>query len=805
MKTIIFYYSLMLCTISAYSQEHIPNVTFPISGGAFFYHPASKALLLAGGSSVIPDSIQSDVWKWDGKVWTKITAKGPGSRRFFMGALNTKTGELNFYGGMDASYKPKRDMWYFNGKRWTKMTTNDIGTHDHHNMVYMNHLDAFLVYGGNINGYPNFDSTTWILKNGQFTKMNIPGPGPRWHYGLVYDKLRKKAVLYGGGEKPDEHWEFDGVKWTKIITKENPGRRLYHQMVYNDDSKTIILHGGWTNQNPRDAGNYTPRTTWEWNGTAWKKIAEEHIHARALGYDANRKVIVALGYTGNPENSNMALWEMENGKWQQVMDYPKWSPFEIVTKQVEQFPNDFLALAKYADMLEWQTKQYAEAEAAYKKLEVAYPQNTDYWNGLVSVLSAQGKIKDAQVYLEKISKAGLLNKSVYIRLAGRLRQENKITESIIYLIKITELEPVATNFYNLGCAYALSGNKDKAFALLNKAANNGFTARNYFENDGDLASLKNDNRWATLMQKLDAPFNGNTPYKRAHHEMVYDEVNKSVLLIGGSTPLNGGNSFKFFNDIWKYNSNGWSKIVNAGDERSGIRLAYDSKRNKLYSFGGFTTDNQSSGQLRVLENNEWKLLSDIPEMKGAESGFAYDASRDKFIAFGGSAGRGLVNNTTWEWDGTAWKKMEGQSPEGRQAFAMIYDSKRKRTVLFGGGGTTPDKKFGDTWEFDGTAWTKVSDSGPGERRAPGYTYDSKRGMLIIFGGSGKDGIKGDTWGWEGAAWKKLADTGPAPRMMGYMAYDKDRDRIVLFGGRLGWPNDADDTWEWDGVKWNEVK
>ncbi len=296
---------------------------------------------------------------------------------------------------------------------------------------------------------------------------------------------------------------------------------------------------------------------------------------------------------------------------------------------------------------------------------------------------------------------------------------------------------------------------------------------------------------------------GNAPPKRAHHEMLYDETNKSVLMVGGSTPENGGQSSKFFNDIWRYSSGKWSKTQDTVDERSGMRFAFDSKK-KIYSFGGFSA-NGSLNELRVLENNRWKTISFHPEIKASEPGFVYDAARDRFIVFGGLVERGVVNNSTWEWNHKEWKKIEGPGPEGRTSFAMVYDSKRKRTVLFGGGGTTPDKKFGDTWEFDGIAWTKVSDSGPGERRAPGYAYDSKRGMLIIFGGSGKDGIKGDTWGWDGTVWKKLSDTGPAPRMMGYMAYDKDRDRIVLFGGRLGWPNDADDTWEWDGTKWNQIK
>jgi hypothetical protein len=295
------------------------------------------------------------------------------------------------------------------------------------------------------------------------------------------------------------------------------------------------------------------------------------------------------------------------------------------------------------------------------------------------------------------------------------------------------------------------------------------------------------------------------PFKRAHHELVYDEAQKAVLMISGSTPLNGGQSFKFFNDIWRYNASGWSKVAEAGDERSGIRLAYDTKRNKLYSFGGFTKDSQSSAQLRVFEKNEWKIISDNPEMKAAEPGFVYDAKRNKLITFGGS-GKGLPNNSTWEWDGRAWKKIIGTQPDGRQAFAMIYDSKRNKTVLFGGMGDTHDKIFSDTWEFDGKEWKKILvTTSPEPRMSPGYAFDSKRGLLIIFGGSTATGFKGDTWGWNGQEWKKLADDGPAPRAMGYMAYDKHRDRIVLFGGRLGWPNDANDTWEWNGTQWTEIK
>ncbi len=292
------------------------------------------------------------------------------------------------------------------------------------------------------------------------------------------------------------------------------------------------------------------------------------------------------------------------------------------------------------------------------------------------------------------------------------------------------------------------------------------------------------------------------PDKRAHHELVYDDGTGTVLMTAGSTPLNGGESFRFFNDVWRYGATGWIKSGVAGDERSGIKLVFHTRNRALYSYGGFLAGNQCSGQLRVLQDGEWKVISDLAEMKAAEPGFVYDIARNRLVAFGGSGGQGQVNSATWEWDGLSWKKFEGTQPGGRQAFAMVYDSKRNKTVLYGGGGSQGNAFEDGVWEFDGKRWENISGStAPGLRLSPGAAFDSKRGQVILFGGVSTGGMKGDTWGWDGKSWKRLADTGPPARAMGYMAYDKLRDKVVLFGGRLGWPNDGNDTWEWDGEKW----
>jgi tetratricopeptide (TPR) repeat protein len=397
-----------------------------------------------------------------------------------------------------------------------------------------------------------------------------------------------------------------------------------------------------------------------------------------------------------------------------------------------------------------------------------------------------------------------LNENNLNGLGYQLLSENRTDEAIKIFILNTETFPNSPNAFDaLSDGYKKVGDKSNtlknAKLAIEKLANNSDINPQFAKAIRESAESK--------IRELENPVAENTPQVRAHHELIYDEQNKAVMLTGGSTPLNGGQSFKTFNDVWHFKNSTWTKIGDAGDERSGMRMAYDSKRKKIYSLGGYT--GQSRSEFRVLENNDWKIISAIPEMTASEPGFVYDVKRDKLVAFGGSVAPGEVNDATWEWDGQSWKKFVGNSPGGRQAFAMVYDSKRNKIVVFGGMssaaiGTRPPL-LGDTWEFDGKAWAKITESGPGARTSPGFAFDSKRGLLIIFGGIASDGAKNDTWSWDGTMWKKLSENGPPARAMGYMAYDKDRDRIVLFGGRLGWPNDANDTWEWDGNKWMEVK
>lgn len=298
-----------------------------------------------------------------------------------------------------------------------------------------------------------------------------------------------------------------------------------------------------------------------------------------------------------------------------------------------------------------------------------------------------------------------------------------------------------------------------------------------------------------------------SPPRRAHHALVYDESRQRVLLTGGSTPHDGGQRFEFFNDLWAFDGKTWAALGESGDKMSGMRLAWDGVSRRVLSFGGYT--GRSVGVLRALTGDQWSTIGQNADLPAAEPGFVFDSKRDRFVALGGSAGPGQALDGTWEFDGAAWTRATTAAPPARQSHVMVFDERRGRTLIFGGMGSAPRGQrpptLGDTWEFDGASWIERRVTGPGARSGAGVAYDSKRGLVILFGGVG-EGFFGDTWSWDGSVWKRLSDTGPEPRGMGYLAYDRQRDRVVLFGGRKGWPDgDLNDTWEWDGATWRQVE
>ena len=323
-----FLYASLVAAMFYYDAE-APDAR---ESACLVYSPVTQSLLLIDGYCKHPRDGKSNVYSWDETGWKKIVASGPGTKTLSSGTLNKDNNEVVVFGGIgEKGYEDLHgDTWSFDGKTWHQLNTNDIGTRDHHKVVYDQQLHAVVMYGGQ-NTERKFDSSTWLLRGNTWTELKIEGPGARFHFGMAYDPQRKKVVLYGGYNEAglqQDTWEFDGNKWEQITT-DGPGPRGHFAMTYDGSRKMVVLYGGdaWKKKVDTsisaDGEIWDIRgDTWGWDGKEWKKIAHdgpERMMA-ALGYDEAKKMLVLFGGGDANQNNHSDTWQLKGDKWVKVSD-----------------------------------------------------------------------------------------------------------------------------------------------------------------------------------------------------------------------------------------------------------------------------------------------------------------------------------------------------------------------------------------------------------------------------------------------------------------------------------------------------
>lgn len=88
-----------------------------------------------------------------------------------------------------------------------------------------------------------------------------------------------------------------------------------------------------------------------------------------------------------------------------------------------------------------------------------------------------------------------------VQLQGyALHAAGRLDEALVVHQRAAEFpETAAIATYNIACVHALQGDKDAAFAALDKAITAGFHKADYLEKDTDLASLRDDARFSATL------------------------------------------------------------------------------------------------------------------------------------------------------------------------------------------------------------------------------------------------------------------------------------------------------------------
>lgn len=341
--------------------------------------------------------------------------------------------------------------------------------------------------------------------------------------------------------------------------------------------------------------------------------------------------------------------------------------------------------------------------------------------------------------------------------------------------------------------------------------------------------------------------------------LTYRARTGTVILIGGVCSLTTSTT----DQTWEWNGTNWAEVTTNNLGRGIAQaIAYDSLRDTIVAFGGFSAFNpiprsftsyftsntwrvsftQSRPEPRSLHSFETDPVNKTVWMFGGLNEFAtaftaelwgyrngqwfsnfvtgapldcttpvsaWDANRSKLVVICGGQG-------VFEWDGKAWTAPEARDdrPDARRFPAAVYDETLKKVVLFGGYDNANFRN--DTWTWDGTTWVEIERDRPNQRSLMQMWYDPLLKKTVLYGGLGRRNINeritrySDMWSFDGTQWTKMnVTTTPGERFGAQTAIDPRTNKMILFGGLRSEPVEGDDdrrrqffdndTWEWDGA------
>lgn len=259
-------------------------------------------------------------------TWERLQpAVHPSPRYWTTMVYDERRDECLLVGGQTGANLGHRETWGFDGSTWTlRAAANATPPLKYASPTPMAYFAAtgftVLLTGPDHDAQP---SETWTWDGKQWRQLRpVHSPTGRTRASMVYDEARKVVVLFGGDQfrtktrdwaLSDETWEWNGVDWTKVVTRTRPPARWSGMMAYDADRRRTVLYGGFNGVALAD--------TWEYDGVNWKQIATPNrppaLADSAMTYDRARGRVLLFG-GGTGFASRRETWLYDGLTWQQV-------------------------------------------------------------------------------------------------------------------------------------------------------------------------------------------------------------------------------------------------------------------------------------------------------------------------------------------------------------------------------------------------------------------------------------------------------------------------------------------------------
>jgi len=233
------------------------------------YDSSRNVTVLFGGHGDHVGYVLGDTWKWNGSNWVEqFPSSSPSARYQHILVYDSARGVAVLFGGLGPGWGEfLGDTWEYNGTNWSERNPiNAPSARDNYGMTYDSVRERIVLFGGRTSyGLSRetweYDGTNWMQQS-PTTK-----PSARALPAMVYDEARERIVLFGGLDttRRNDTWEYDGTNWVQLFPANAPPARYGHTLIYDSIRKRAVLFGGF------DGTNYFD-DAWEWDGTDWTQL-----------------------------------------------------------------------------------------------------------------------------------------------------------------------------------------------------------------------------------------------------------------------------------------------------------------------------------------------------------------------------------------------------------------------------------------------------------------------------------------------------------------------------------------------------
>ncbi|WP_437819422.1 hypothetical protein [Sorangium sp. So ce1078] len=265
----------------------------------FVYHAGMEKVLLVSGRP------NRGVFSWDGRDWNRVADAN--SSLFMQGAAYDEAHDrVVVFGGLVADHvgaDSSRSTWFFSGGAWQEQMPNGPAAGGGATLAYDAARDRIVLTGGASHTNGTVRQDTWLFDGEAWTKADAAESPASQYAGAAHDRARELVVLVRPVDgTASETWEWNGTAWSRIAATTPLPYEYSYSLAYDETGGRVVglVEGG----------------LWAWDGSAWSRVdasdGQESERARAvIAYDAARGRLVA-------RNASASTWEYDGATWHKL-------------------------------------------------------------------------------------------------------------------------------------------------------------------------------------------------------------------------------------------------------------------------------------------------------------------------------------------------------------------------------------------------------------------------------------------------------------------------------------------------------